>query len=407
MDGEWTTVRLGDVADVNWGDTSVTKDSYRPTGFTAFSASGPDGFRPTYDHEGFGVVLSAIGASCGATWLARGKWSCIKNTIRFWSRRPEYDTRFLFWATRGQSFWPRRGSAQPFISQGDARAVTLQVPPLREQQRIAELLGALDEKIELNRRVTETLEATARALFRSWFVDFDPTRTKAEGRPNALPSTLAALFPDSFGANGLPAGWMLSTVGGLFDVIGGNTPPTSAAENWGGPHQWATPKDLSGLDYPVLLKTEREITEVGLASCTSGLLPPGSLLLSSRAPIGYMAFASQPVAVNQGFAGFLRRDVSTAYAWAWCSEHMNMIRGNAGGSTFPEISKAVLRALPMLRPTEAVLAAFDQALDPIITRLIAAAEQSRALAILRDTLFPKLISGELRIRNVEEAIAAA
>jgi type I restriction enzyme S subunit len=156
----------------------------------------------------------------------------------------------------------------------------------------------------------------ARALFKSWFVNFDPVRAKAEGRSTGLTDDLAVLFPDSFGADGLPAGWKLGAISSLFEVRGGNTPRTENAEFWDGDHEWATPKDLSGLATPVLLKTGRQLTDLGLKQVSSGLLPPGSLLLSTRAPIGYVAFITLPTAINQGFAGFARTSVSPAYAWA-------------------------------------------------------------------------------------------
>ena len=119
----WEVRTLGSVADVNWGDTSVTKKSYVKDGYLAYSAKGPDGALPYYDYDRIGVVVSAIGANAGKTWLALGKWSCIKNTIRFWSTDSKLPTTYLFLATNDVHSWPRRGSAQPFISQGDARNI--------------------------------------------------------------------------------------------------------------------------------------------------------------------------------------------------------------------------------------------------------------------------------------------
>jgi type I restriction enzyme S subunit len=135
------------------------------------------------------------------------------------------------------------------------------LPALPEQRAIAHVLGTLDDKIELNRRMNETLETMARALFKSWFVDFDPVRAKAESRDTGLPKPLAALFPDRFKDSELgevPAGWEVKTIGDLAEVVGGSTPRTSEAAYWdAGVHYWATPKDLSALTVPVLLETER------------------------------------------------------------------------------------------------------------------------------------------------------
>ncbi len=108
----WEVKKLGDVlADISWGDTSTTKASYVEEGYAAYSASGSDGKLDHYDYDRTGIVLSAIGAQCGKTWLARGNWSCIKNTIRLWSKDERASTEFLFIATEGQDFWPRRGAA--------------------------------------------------------------------------------------------------------------------------------------------------------------------------------------------------------------------------------------------------------------------------------------------------------
>lgn len=136
----WSVVPLGSVADVQWGDTTITKKSYVPEGYTAYSAAGPDGLLPYADHSRTGIVLSAIG-SCGTTWLATGSWSCIKNTIRFFSSNQERACdEFLFLATRSKSFWPTRGAAQPFISLGDARAQKLVVPSPNIMQSFCSLV---------------------------------------------------------------------------------------------------------------------------------------------------------------------------------------------------------------------------------------------------------------------------
>ena len=124
----WRVVKLGEISDLSWGDTNTTKSSYVAEGFPAYSASGPDGYLPYHDYSRDGIVVSAIGAYSGKTWFAQGKWSCIKNTIRFWSTNDNMSNDYLYQFTSRNSFWPLRGSAQPFISQTDARNTRIIFP---------------------------------------------------------------------------------------------------------------------------------------------------------------------------------------------------------------------------------------------------------------------------------------
>ena len=168
------------------------------------------------------------------------------------------------------------------------RKLHVVVPSLAEQKTIADMLGALDDKIELNRRMNATLEAMARALFRSWFVDFDPVRAKLDGnQPEGMDAESAALFPDSFTDSDfghIPKGWAVMPVGDVVTTVGGATPSTKEPKYWeDGTHHWTTPKDFSPLQSPILLDTSRKITDAGLAKISSGLLPAGTVLLSSRA----------------------------------------------------------------------------------------------------------------------------
>ena len=142
---EYPLIKLGDYTDLTWGDTNTTKNSYVTEGYLAYSASGPDGKLDHYDYDCEGIVLSAIGADCGKTWFASGKWSCIKNTIRFWSTFDDLDNRFLYFATREKDFWPRRGGAQPFIPQGDARNCSIPLPPICLQRKFVEIAEQTDK----------------------------------------------------------------------------------------------------------------------------------------------------------------------------------------------------------------------------------------------------------------------
>jgi len=259
--------------------------------------------------------------------------------------------------------------------------------------------------------MSETLEAMARALFKSWFVDFDPVRAKAEGRGTGLPQHLADLFPDRLVDSELgeiPEGWEVKPIKELAEVGGGSTPKTERAEYWdGGTHHWVTPKDLSGLSMPVLLDTERKITDAGLAQISSGLLPPGTLLLSSRAPIGYLAISEVPVAVNQGFIAMKpRHGTSNLFLMRWASAAHNEIVSHANGSTFLEISKSSFRPIRITAPSGPVMDAFDHLSRPLYRKVVEHERQSRTLTALRDVLLPKLVSGEIRVTDAERFVGA-
>ena len=145
---DWTETTLGDIAEASWGNTTVTKKQYKESGFTAFSASGPDGYVDWFEHDDKGVVLSAIGALCGKTWLADGKWTPIKNTIWFKSKSQECLTDYLFLVSKTPDLWPIRGQAQPFISLGDVRLIEVSIPPLLEQKRIVDEISKIDALLQ-------------------------------------------------------------------------------------------------------------------------------------------------------------------------------------------------------------------------------------------------------------------
>lgn len=280
---------------------------------------------------------------------------------------------------------------------------------LDDQRRIAAVLGALDDKIELNRRMNETLEEMARTIFRSWFVDFDPVRIKARGgdpvKELGISPEIAALFPDSFEDSELgeiPKGWCIRAISDVCEIVGGGTPSTSEPTYWDGEFAWATPRDLSRLDSPVILSTERTVTREGLRKISSGLLPVGSVLMSSRAPIGYLAVTKVPVAINQGFIALKPTDgPGSEYLINWCAQNMDAIKDRANGSTFMEISKANFRPMLLADPGRYVFNAFKKIVGPIYDLIASNSIESVKLAEIRDYLLPQLLSGSIRIEPLE------
>lgn len=202
------------------------------------------------------------------------------------------DARFTSYYLKGPQFWAyMRGvlgdkSAQPNASAKTITQAPATFPGVAKQRAIAAVLGALDDKIEQNRRTARALERLARAIFRAWFVDFEPVKAKAAGA-TAFPSMPQSVFdalPTRFVNSVIgpvPEGWEVKAIGDIATVKGGGTPSTKNAEYWdGGERCWTTPKDLSRLAHPVLLDTERRITDAGVNAISSGILPVGTVLMS-------------------------------------------------------------------------------------------------------------------------------
>ncbi|HMO83318.1 MAG TPA: restriction endonuclease subunit S, partial [Lacipirellulaceae bacterium] len=177
----------------------------------------------------------------------------------------------------------------------------------------------------------------------------------------------------------------------------------------GGTHFWATPKDLSALQHPVLLSTARRITDDGVAKISSGVLPVDTVLLSSRAPVGYLALAKVPTAVNQGFiAVTCDGRLKPHFILHWLHANMEEIKGRASGTTFAEISKTAFRPIPAIVPPPALINAFENVAKPMFDMITHMVAESAELAALRDYLLPRLLSGRVRVgaaERIEEKVA--
>src|SRR5690625_3624382 len=215
------------------------------------------------------------------------------------------------------------GGTRKALTKGMLENLRIPMPPLRIQRNIVEPLELIDRAIAVYRSKNATLESIIQAIFKSWFIDFDPVHAKAAGQePEGMDAETAALFPSEFADSELgpiPKGWRIDSIGNAIDTVSGTTPSTREPKFWDpAEFWWATPKDLSGLSSPVLLETKRRISAAGLERIGSGLLPKGSLLMSSRAPVGYLAITQMPTAMNQGFIGMLPAgDLMPSYMLFW------------------------------------------------------------------------------------------
>jgi len=317
------------------------------------------------------------------------------------------------------------------------------LPPEKTQSEIAHILKSLDDKIELNKKINQTLEQMAQAMFKSWFVDFDPvfdnllekhdnnlekssaylTNKGAEdlipklqqhhqiqqtSDYKPLPDHIRKEFPNDFQRHDdmgwIPEGWPVSTTNDEFDIYGGGTPSTKNPAFWkGGAIHWTTPKDLSSSTTKVLLDTDRKITEEGLSKISSGLLPINTVLMSSRAPVGYLALAKVPIAINQGYIALkCENHLSPFYTIQWLNSILDEIKGVSGGTTFQEISKKTFRAIKLIVPNPDAISLFTNFVSGLYDSIETNLRNEKALTLIRDSLLPKLISGEINLGDKGE-----
>jgi type I restriction enzyme S subunit len=328
---------------------------------------------------------------------------------------PKLDTRFLRYLIGSREFTQHihaitTGTAVPHISGKQIKDFTFMLPPLAEQKAIAAVLGALDDKIELNRRMNATLEAMARALFQSWFVDFDPVRAKLDGRPPPAPDPPPpALFPEHLEDSPLghiPKGWEVKTIESLCDVItSGGTPARMNKAYWEpATVPWFKTGEL--LDGP-LIDAEESISEEGLANSSCKLWPAGTILFALYASptVGRFGVLTKPGTANQAAAALIAKPAyGVPFLMGLLYEARAELQRVAVGAAQQNINQGVLKNHVVVAPPPALAKAYSDKVAPWFEQRIKLAEQSRTLATLRDTLLPKLLSGELPIR--EESLYA-
>ncbi len=338
-----------------------------------------------------------------------------QDTVKLEPKGSDVPLDYLYWLLRTPQYRNYcRAHATGTTNLGLAREDFLAFPapePTPIQRRIVETLGTLDDKIELNRRMNETLEAMARALFKSWFVDFDPVRAKAEDRDLGLPKSIADLFPARLVDSELgemPEGWGIGSILDQAKLLSGGTPRTDVPAYWGGAIPWASAKDVSQCGEAFLVGTERTITTRGLEESATQIIPALSTVVVARgATTGRMALLGRDMAMNQTCYG-LATTTETPFALHCRLRHeMDALVHTAHGSVFDTITTKTFSTAKVVVVPPPLLRVFEGQAAPILQRVLRSAVESHTLAALRDTLLPKLISGELPANETASSTVAA
>lgn len=293
--------------------------------------------------------------------------------IGYYMRMPSFRGEFQAFSTM---------TTRASLKNEDLLSLSVSLPSLNEQNRIAQVLLNYDNLIENNQKQIKLLEEAAQRIYKEWFVDL------------RFPG-----YEDVHIVDGVPEGWRKCVISDICDTVGGGTPSTSRKEYYdGGTIPWVTPTDLTKDSSLILLDTEKHITEDGLNNSSAKILPSNTILMTSRASIGYFALCEQEVCTNQGFISCIPKHEYIRYYLLYnLMNRVEEIKGKATGSTFLEIAKRTFRDMGILIPSENILQGFSSYITPYIERMRAIRKQINHLNEARDRLLPKLMSGEIEL----------
>lgn len=274
------------------------------------------------------------------------------------------------------------GSAQPQLPIKDFIKIKYDLPDLDKQKEVVKILSTYDNLIELNTKRIKTLEQMAENLYKEWFVRF-----RFPGHENA-----------EF-ENGIPKGWEIKRIGEIGKVVGGGTPSTEQSEYWNGDIPWLTPADMKSFDDIYISSGSTFITEEGLKKSSATMLPKDTVLLSSRAPIGYVGIAKNPICTNQGFKNVICNptNILPEVLFYYFKKNKDLLECYASGSTFLEVSSGRLKKIKLIVPPLNIQQIFVDTISPWIKQTDALSEINNNLIKQRDLLLPRLMSGKLEV----------
>lgn len=323
------------------------------------------------------VCVSCIGSNLGKVVITTEECVTNQQINSVVVDREKYDVDFVYYAMlvlgKELNFHSKTSTAVPIVNKSSFSSYEISCPPLDVQKQIASVLSALDSKIEKNTEVNKNLEQQAQAYFLDLFV--------TNPDPN----------------------WQSGTLSDLGTVVGGGTPSKKHPEYYietGIP--WITPKDLSIDKSKFISRGENDITELGFSNSSATKMPAGTILFSSRAPIGYIAIALNTVTTNQGFKSVIpNTNVGSAFMYFFLKQALPTIEGMASGSTFKEISGSGMKSVPAVIPDDETLHKYNEFCQPLFEQQVILEAENRRLSGIRDALLPKLMSGEIDVSNID------
>jgi len=410
--GEWVEATLGDVLELKRGYD--LPQQHRIEGpIPIISSSGPTGWHTEAMAHPPGVVTGRYGTLGQVFYVTTDYWPL--NTTLYVKDFKGNNPLFVSYFLKSFDFFAYSDKAAvPGLNRNHLHLAPVRFPrSVDEQRAIVDILGVLDDKIDLNRRMNETLEAMARAIFKDWFVDFGPTRAKMEGRADYLAPEVWALFPDRLDDEGKPEGWMVGPLSELTSKIGSGATPAGGSQVYVASGT-ALIRSQNVHDHEFAWDGLARITDDAAHKLRGVTVLENDVLINITGdsilrccvvdPAALPARVNQHVSIIRPKAGIPHHFIHQYLVMRRTKE---ILLGFDAGGSRAAVTKAHLEAMPILSPGEAAFVAFDAVTKPLFERVEANNRQNRTLAETRDLLLPKLMSGEIRIRGAEATAVAA
>ena len=408
MSSEWNETTVGDFCPFSYGKALPERD--RKYGiFPVISSAGFVGVHNNHLVNKPGVVIGRKGTVGNVTYSENPFWAI--DTAFYVADEPEIrDIRFVYFMLKTLGLNQMNSdSAVPGLNRDNAHALPIVIPPIQIQREIADHLQMLDDRITLLLETNTTLEAIAQALFKSWFVDFDPVRAKQEGRePEGMDADTAALFPDSFEESELgliPKGWNWSTMDSISTVGIGKTPPRKEPQ-WFSENnkdeRWVSIRDM-GISGVFISQTSEYLTAESIDRFNVRIIPGNTVLLSFKMTIGRVSLTVGKMTSNEAIAHFKldeKSPLTSEYIYLYLKQFKYSTLSSTS-SIADAVNSKTVKNIPILVADQSILKAFQNNVSAIFYRIKVIEEQSQTLTAIRDTLLPRLISGQLRIPEAE------
>lgn len=351
------------------------------------------------------TILVSINGTLGNVALYNGEKCILGKSACYFNVKDEVDKQFIKYVVSTRHFKEyisrfANGTTIKNVSLKVMRNYEFLLPHISEQQAIGSTLSCIDNKIELNNTINKNLEEMAQTLFKRWFVDFEFPNENGE----PYKSSGGEFEESELGL--IPKGWRVGTATEIFDVQSGGTPKTGNFEYWNGDIPFFTPKDCTNSFY--VINTEKQITEVGLSKCNSKLYKAGTVFITARGTVGKLSIAGQDMAMNQScYALVATKDFTQKYIFLQTQLLINAIKKNASGAVFDAITVSTFQSLKVVIPNIELVVKFDKVVESIFNSILKNINENQILSDSRDTLLPKLMSGEIRVPIEREYVQTA